>query len=140
MGLTISGNYKNSIDLTGGYGMFIKIREKVALAFNKQFGEHYLTLKQCFRETDFKTFNVLAEDIIEKNELEKDSDILDFLFASDCSGKINYKTCKKIYELIKNIKDEKLVLRYAAYSENDWEDFKELLKECYSHRSKLVWY
>ena len=29
--------------------------------------------------------------------------VLDFLYASDCGGKIDYKTCKEIYDLIKDV-------------------------------------
>lgn len=95
-------------------------------------------------DEDFEAFNEKAREILRKmisNERLKDGDedILDFLYAPDCGGKISYKTCKKIYELIKDT-DCKYCLRYAAYSHNDWADFKQLLKECYSHRASLVWY
>lgn len=139
MGLTIQGNYKNSIELSGGYGMFMKIRKIVALAFDKEFGEHYETLIYCFREEDYKKFNKKTYEILKDDRFkDEDEDIIKFLFASDCDGKISYKTCKKIYDLIKD-NNNKYQLRYAAYSNNDWEDFKQLLKECYSHKSNLVW-
>lgn len=140
MGLSISGNYKNSIELSGGYGMLATIREEVAKAWDKEFGKHYATLKYC---NEYEQFNDKANKIINSERLiektKKDEDILDFLFAPDCEGKISYKTCKKILDLIKDT-DCKYCLRYAAYSHNDWQDFKQLLLECYSHRSNLVWY
>lgn len=140
MGLSISGNYKNSIELSGGYGMLATIREEVAKAWNEEFGKHYATLKYCSNEEDFKAFNEKALEICRNERLkDEDVDILDFLYQPDCDGQISYKTCKKIYDLIKDT-DCKYCLRYAAYSNNDWQDFKQLLLECYSHRSNLVWY
>ena len=143
MGLSIRGNYKGSIELDGGYGMLETIRNQVAKEWDKEFGEHYATLRYCNTENDFAMFTIKANKIINSGRLrektKQDADILDFLFASDYGDTISYKTCKKIYELIKDTKCN-YCLRYAAYSNNDWEDFKQLLRECYSHRSKLVWY
>lgn len=137
MGLCITGNYKNSISLDGGYGMLKTIREEVAKAWDKEFGKHYATLKYC---NDYEEFDKRANQILKNERFKKeDKDILDFLYACYCDGQISYKTCKKIYELIKDT-NCKYCLRYVAYSNNDWEDFKQLLKECYSHRSNLVWY
>lgn len=137
MGLTIRGNYKGTIELDGGYSILAKIRTRVANAWDKEFGEHYETL---FNATvDFKAFNAKTREILSDDRFkDEDQDIVDFLFASDCEGSIDYKTCKKIYELIKD-NNEPAQLRYALFSHNDWEDFKQLLKECYSHRSKMRW-
>ena len=30
--------------------------------------------------------------------------------------------------------------RYGAYANNDWEEFKIFLKDCYSHRKNMEWY
>ena len=139
MGLTIRGNYKGTIELDGGYSILIKIRTRVANAFDKEFGEHYKTLFDCYDNADFKAFNAKTRKILSDDRFkDEDKDIVEFLFASDCEGSISYKTCKKIYELIKD-NNEPAQLRYALYSDNDWEDFKQLLKECYSHRSKMYW-
>lgn len=140
MGVTISGNYKKSISLDVPYNSLIIIRKAVAKAWDKVFGAHYATLSYC---SDYEKFNDTANKIINserlKGKTEKDTDILDFLFAPDVEGKISYKTCKKIYDLIKD-NSLNCCLRYAVYSHNDWGDFKQLLKECYSHRANLVWY
>ena len=139
MGVTLQSK-GSQIDLTGGYGMFFKIRTRVAIAWDKEFGEHYKTISSCCKNEDFKKFNKKANEILKDERFKnEDKDILDFLFASDCDGKCNYKTCKKIYDLIKDIKDDKLQLRYAMDSDYDWEDFKQLLKDCYSHRANLTW-
>lgn len=58
---------------------------------------------------------------------------------SDLKGSISYKTCGKIYYLIKDI-DFTTGFRYAAYMHNDFEEFKEFLLDCYSKRKKMRWY
>lgn len=141
MGINIYNNSKkSSIELSGGYGMFIKIRERVANAWDKEFGRHYSTLKYCYHKEDYKRFNEKGNEILMNERFkDEDNDILDFLFASDCEGKISYKTCKKVYELIKDIIEPDLVLRYEYYSNNDWEDFKQLLQDCYKYRTCMYW-
>lgn len=136
MGLVITGK-SSKIELSGGYGMLLTIRELVAKAFDKELGEHYATLR--FTIGDFEKFDEITNKILSNKRFNnEDVDVIDFLFATDCGGKINYKTCKKIYELIKNIKVD-VVLRYRFYSNNDLEDFKQLLKDCYSNRCNLTW-
>ena len=70
----------------------------------------------------------------------KDSDIFDFLYESDCEGKVGPKTCRKIYDLIKDIDFEDKIFTYGAHSDGkDYEYFKEFLKECYTHRRQMRW-
>ena len=139
MGLTLQSK-GSQIDLSGGYGMFIKIRTRVATAWDKEFGEHYSKLHLIWSDEDFKKFDKRTNEILKDERFkDEDEDLLDFLFASDCGGNCSYKTCKKIYDLIKDIKDDKLQLRYTIDSKNDWEDFKQLLLDCYSNRTNLTW-
>lgn len=71
---------------------------------------------------------------------DEDEDILNFLFASDCEGKISYKTCKKIYDLIKDVDFGGRTFTYMAYSDGkDYERFKEFLRECYRKRTCMRW-
>lgn len=145
MGVSITSNYKDAIGLSGGYSTMHIIRTKIALAFDKELGECYSTLVQCYLSGNDDVVDEWKRKFnkILKNERFKteDKDILNFLLASDCEGKISYKTCGKIYNLIKDIEAPNLRLRYSFYSnENDWKDFKTLLKECYSHRAYMVWY
>lgn len=137
MGLTLQSK-GSQIDLTGGYGMFLKIRSRVAIAWDKEFGEHYSSLP-LLEEEDYEEFDKRTNEILKDERFkDEDEDLLAFLFASDGEGKCKYKTCKKIYDLIKDIEDDKLQLRYTAISKNDWEDFKQLLLDCYSHRANLT--
>lgn len=140
MGVTISAK-NSSYNFDMGYGGFFNLRCNIAKAFDKEFGEHYETLMFRHSEDDFKAFNERANEILSASRFkDEDADILDFLFESDCEGKISHRTCKKIYELIKNIDFAGKIFTYAAYSDgNDYEYFKEFLKECYSHRRKMYW-
>lgn len=141
MGLTITSKIKKCpIELDGGYGMFMVLRQAIAKLYDKEFGEHYETLSKCFLKEHFDEFNKKANEILRDNRFkEEDEDIIDFLYMSDCGGKIGYKTCKKLYDLLKDYKSN-IPLRYAFYSHNDWEDIKELLIQCYKHRANLYWY
>lgn len=144
MGISIYGNYKNSICIDGSSSSLTKIRNQVALAWDKEFGKHYITLDNCddYEEFDKKANEILAADRFDSSEKDgvkgNDQDIIDFLFASDYNGKVSYKTCKKIYELIKDV-EYRGNLRYMVESHNDWEDFKKLLRDCYSHRCYMKW-
>lgn len=142
MGLTFTANYKNAPQLSGGYRMIFTFRKEVALAWDRDFGEHYSglfalmlsTLHPDTTEFDKRTIEILQHERFK----DEDIDILEFLFAPDNEGFINHKTAKKVYELIKDL-NPRTTLRYTYFSKNDWEDLKELLKGCYSHRAYFKW-
>ena len=52
---------------------------------------------------------------------------------------ISHRTCKKIYDLIKDIDFGNRCFRYAIHAHNDWEEFKDFLMDCYSHHKKMKW-
>lgn len=140
MGYTIYAN-GSSKSFDGGMDGFLSLRTNIALAFDKEFGEHYSTLINCYREEDYKLFDAKTNEILSHDRFKKeDKDIIDFLFASDCGGEISYKTCKKIYDLIKDKNFDGEIFTYGAYSDGKvYEHFKNFLLECYSHRRKLRW-
>ena len=124
-----------------GYGGFFNLRKNIALAMDKEFGENYSNLNNCHTTEEFEENDAIANKIIEKKHLDKDyEDVLDFLYASDCDGKIGYKTCKKIYDLIKDVDFGNKCFRYVMLAHNDYEELKEFLKECYKHRRNMYWY
>ena len=137
MGYTIYAN-GSSVSFDGGGGGFFNLRKNIALAFDKELGEHYATLAGC---NDYEAFDKKTEAILSQKRFTKeDDDILDFLFACDCSGNISHKTCKKIYELIKDVDFGDKIFTYAAHSDGkDYERLKEFLLECWSHRRRLRW-
>ena len=140
MGYEITAN-GSSHCFRGGYGGFMSLREDIAKALDKEFGNHYATLSRCFREEDFDAFNKKANKILSDAKFNGYEDVLDFLYAPDCDGgKVSYKTCKKIYDLIKDFDFKGDIFTYAAHSDGkDYEHFKEFLLECYSHRRNMIW-
>lgn len=140
MGFTLTAN-KSSFSFDGGMGGFMSLRTNIAMSWDKEFGEHYATLSRCLWEEDYTRFNSRTKEIL-KNERfkDEDADIVAFLFASDCEGAISHKTCKKIYDLIKDVDFGEKIFTYGAYSDGkDYEHLKEFLLECYSHRRKAYW-
>jgi len=133
MGVSIrSTNGVHSFDC--GYGGFFNLRKNIAYCISKEFGSLYEDY--VFGNIDIYMIN---DYIIKFNVHDLHENVLKFLFASDCEGKIDYKTCKKIYDLIKDVDFGKKCFRYGAYSHNDYEEFKEFLLDCYSHRKNMRW-
>ena len=139
MGVTITANNsKYSFDM--GYGGFFSIRTQIALALDKEFGDNYALLGRCFTPEQYEANDRAAEEIINRKHLyTKYSDMMEFLYMSDSEGEISYRTCKKIFDLIKDIDFGKNGFRYALYRHNDYEEFKSFLAECYSKRRKMRW-
>ena len=140
MGFCIYAN-GNDDSFDGGMGGFMSLRNNIAKAYDREFGEHYATLRTCSSAKDYEAFDKKTNKILSDPRFkDEDEDILDFLFASDCEGEISHRTCKKIYDLIKNIDFDGQIFTYAAYSDGkDYEYFKEFLLDCYRHRRKMRW-
>ena len=140
MGFTITAT-NSKHDFYGGMGGFRNLRVNIAKAWDKEFGEHYETLIRCHCKKEYEAFNEKANRILSNDRFrQEDEDIIDFLFACDCDGSISYKTCKKIYDIIKDIDFSGEIFTYSAYSDgNDYEYFKEFLLDCYKRRAKMIW-
>ncbi len=140
MGITITAT-NSSYEFNMGYGGFFNLRKNIAMVLNKEFGENYADLGSCITESQFKANDKNAEYIIAKNHLaDKYDDIIMFLYASDLDGGISYKTCRSIYNLIKDVDFGDKGFQYGRYSHNDYEEFKAFLKECISKRRKMKWF
>ena len=124
-----------------GAGSFYQLRRNIALALDEEFGKHYAEVIYCHTEKEYETYNREAEEIINRKHLDENyADVLDFLFASDVSGSISHKTCKKIFDLIKDKDYGNESIRYEFYAHNDYVEFKEFLRDCYSWHKKMRWY
>lgn len=138
MGVSIYANgVSRSFDC--GYIGFQRLRTVVATAYDYNLGRVYgnATLAIMHPKEYDAEINLILKNEKFKDE---DNDILDFLFMSDCEGKISHKTCKKIYDLIKDFEHGGKIFTYAARSDGkDYEHLKEFLKECYSKRAKMRW-
>lgn len=134
MGVSIkSKNGVHSFDC--GYGGFFNLRKNIAYCISPDFG----TLYENYMNGMFELSHTIDNYVIEFNIYNRYEDVLKFLFSSDCEGKINYKTCKHIYDLIKDVDFGKKCFRYGAYAHNDYEEFKAFLLDCYSHRKNMSW-
>lgn len=140
MGVTITAE-NSEIALYASYAGFAALRQNIATAFDEEFGNHYQTVRFCKTKTDYDVFNKKTKDIFSNKRFkQRDADIINFLFAPDCDGEISYKTCKKIYDLIKDIDFGEKIFTYAAYSDGkDYEHFKELLLDCYKNKENMFW-
>lgn len=139
MGVCLTSR-KSSYSFDMGYIGFNNLRTNICIAFDNELGEVYAdTLLALTHPEEYtKRINEILSDERFKNE---DQDIVDFLFSSDCDGKCGYKTCKKIYDLIKDIDFGNKIFTYAAQSDGkDYEYLKLFLKECYQKRRIMIWY
>ncbi len=139
MGIRLTANHSSYVFYMG-YGGFFSLRKNIALALDREFGEHYAGLIYCHTPADFDAHDRRAEQIITEKRLdERYTDVLDFLYAPDAEGVISHATAGKIYELIKNTDFQGRGFRYAAERRNDYEELKLFLRECRSTRRKVRW-
>lgn len=127
--------YNKEYEMDMGYFTFAQLRTIIAKLLNKEFGENYSLLRKCIAEKDFKENDKIANSLIAKYNL--DEDVVGFLYQSDCSGKITYKTCRKIYKLIKDY-DDNFMYGYV-HSNHSFSYFKEMIKNCADKRRMLFW-
>jgi hypothetical protein len=137
MGVSITATHAIH-DFHMGYSGFFNLRKNIAMVLNKEFGENYFRLLKCIIPEQFEECDSIANSLIEEHNL--DDDIVAFLYMSDCEGEVSYKVCGKLYNLIKDVDFGDKWFRYGAYAHNDYEEFKEFLKDCYSHRKKMRWH
>ena len=136
MGVTITATHR-PYEFDMGYGGFFNLRKNIAFALDEEFGENYALLSHCFTESQFSENDKVADTIIKKKNLNPD--IISFLYQPDTEGKISYKICKQIYDIIKDVDFKEKSFRYATLQHNDYEEFKLFLKDCYSHRKQMRW-
>lgn len=137
MGISI-GNCRQSIDMP--YSGFYKLRNKVADLLNEDFSKLYHEYVSLSPTISDKEANDRLEKLYVENKLtENDNDILDFLFQPEYKGKLNYKGCRKLFNLIKDY-DDNILYGYAGRSDCAmFKDFKKIVYECYSNRIILKW-
>lgn len=141
MGVSITAT-KEIYDFDMGYGGFCNLRKNIAYCIDNTFGKLYDEMFPCWNMDIEEELTQKTNDYIRKNPdiFENLDDVLDFLYAPDDSGTVSYKTCGKIYNLIKSVDFGNKCFRYGADVHNDYEEFKEFLKDCYSHRKKMRWH
>lgn len=138
MGITLTAN-GSPWEFDMGYGAFFSLRKNIALAYDKKFGEHYATLAYCHTVEQYEAHDRISQLFVDDFDPD-DAGIIDFLYQSDCEGSISYKTCKKIYDLIKDVDYSGQRFVYATVSDGkDYEHLKEFLRDCYRYHRKAYW-
>lgn len=101
MGFTIYAN-NGSRDFDGGMDGFMNLRTNIALAFDKEFGEHYSTLRSCFRGDDYKVFTAKTNKILSHDRFkQEDGDIVDFYLLVIVVVKYRTRLARKYMTLSK---------------------------------------
>lgn len=138
MGITIS-SARHSCDMS--YSGFGRFRNAVAEKINNEFYKHYLKLSSAeamfsfgkAREEYFKKYDAKTEEFIKKNIVT--IEVYNFLYQSDCEGKIDRKQAKQIYKLIKEC-DNNISFGYSSRSDcAKMEDMKKI----FSDGTKVEW-
>lgn len=141
MGVTI-GNTKRSIDMS--YHGFYRLRSRVAHLINEELGmfydELYENMKKFGKERE-ELMNAYDERLANADEeFNVSEELLDFLYDSDCGGKVTPKQCRQIYKIIKDYDDDNA---YGYTGRKDcakFSDFKELVYDCARRNVHLRWY
>ena len=137
MGITIS-NHKHSMDI-GVFG-YAALRATISrLVPCQEFVDIYAELGnyiRAFNDSEFDTLNAYFEDydkraieICERNNL--DEEIIDFLYKPDtCTKSVSIKTCRHLWELIKDYDDDVLYGYVGRPDCAKFKDFKNIVRTC----------
>lgn len=142
MGVTIESK-NHYIDL--GYGGFMCLRTKVAELAAPDIFEHYKKSIDGMRLYDenerkafYKSYNAKIAELDRKYN-GRMSDILDFLYESDCSAEMDVSHCRSIYEVIKDYDDD---ISYGYSGRKDcakFADFKKIVKDGIDSGDEFSW-
>lgn len=138
MGITISSK-RHSCDM--GYFGFNRFRNAVAEKVSKKFSEHYTSMDKpevmflsgSSREEFFKKYNATTDELVEQKEVTEE--VANFLYQTDCSGKIDRKQAKEIYSLIKECDDD---ISFGYSGRKDCAKMSDL-KNIFSDGTKVEW-
>ena len=119
-----------------GYGHFYLLRMNIAKLYDKDFAKLYESVCRAFFDDTRKKYIDELNQYIADHNLEED-DIVEFLFMSDGEGKISSKTCKKLYNIVKDYNDD--YMYGYTYANNSFAYFKEMLYDCATKHRKLFW-
>lgn len=139
MGVTISSK-RYSCDM--GYGGFGRFRNIVAKNVSDEFCKHYLCLSSAEamfsfgdeRKEYFEKYDAKTRDFVSEGEVT--IEVANFLYQSDCSGKIDRKQAIQIFELIKDC-DDGIIFGYAG--RQDCAKMSDM-KKIFSDKTKVEWH
>lgn len=144
MGVCLTAN-NSSYSFYMGYFGFHALRRSIAEVIDPEFAQLYHEmLAGVFMEDRIEAEKKLSKLLMDEDKFPEDIEpILDFLFQPDVEGKVSYKTCKKLYDLIQDVNFKGKSFMYGCYQNSemsDYEMFKEFLKECYRYHRSMRWY
>ena len=141
MGMTIKSKSR-SIDLGGGG--FRRLRTKVAELAAPDIFEHYKKLDEGMRlygderKAFYKSYDAKIAKL-DKKYKGRMSDILDFLYESDCDAEMDADHCRSIYEVIKDY-DDNILYGYAGRKDcAKFADFKAIVKDGIDSGDGFTW-
>lgn len=124
------------------YSGFNRLRGKIADLVSTKVGKHYRLLDVISSMTSpekehvLKSYDDETERLIENKVLQ--IKIADFLYQSDCDGKIRYGACKEILKVIGNY-DDSIIYGYAGRKNPaKFNDFKEILQDCVGNKCFMI--
>jgi len=138
MGVNIyatNSNYKFGLSYSG----FNRIRRVIADRLDSDFGDLYYEwtkVPNTFSKLPYKDRVEKSVEYLNKmehlvNNKNLDQDVVNFLMLPDIKGSVTYKTCRKLAAALFGEIEESYLI--------DWNQFKEFLMECYSHRRNMCW-
>lgn len=144
MGVCLTAN-NSSYSFYMGYFGFHILRRSIAEIIDPEFAQLYHEmLAGVFMEDRIEAEKKLSKLLADEDKFPEDIEcVLDFLFQPDVEGKVSYKTCKKLYDLIKDVNFDGKSFRYVCDQNSemsDYEMFKKFLKECYRYHRNMRWY
>lgn len=125
------------------YFVISKIKRKIADNISDEVGAHYreaFDIRKFAHNQDYiNEYKKKSEQLANKYQCKE---IFGFLYQNEVEGKISVKSCKKIYEAIKDLGEDVNGYHYAARDLDDkyFREFKKLLKDCIDNNSHLEWY
>lgn len=137
MGVTLVCEYtKRNMDM--GYIGFNRLRKKIAELAGEPFFSHYMKLddllfaqEDAILEFDQMTYRMLRAGKVSPH-------IVTFCMQSDCGGRVTWKTCRKLLQIIGDYDDE-IAYGYAANPNSGFKNFKQILQDCVKHKCSMRW-
>lgn len=141
--------YNTKLKIYMSYSTFNDGRNRIAKLLDKDWGNlreyHTDWMRMHFMSATVNEIKQFQEEWEKSSEAlikgkNLDPDIIDFLLQSDCEGKIDYKTAKKLLDLIKDYPG-RLFIESNLIPDKDegTQQFKEMLHYCYSQHADLKW-
>lgn len=142
MGITIKCK-KNGESIDVSYFGFNRLRNKIAELVSDEVAAHYKQLDDFTkipyedRKKFFADYDEETERMIQEKKLP--IKVADFLYQSDCEGKICYGACKELLKIIGEYDDD---IRYGYTGRKDcamFKDFKRILEDCVTNKCYMEW-